>query len=561
MRGRKSGATVTKDDLTYSNLQTLLKPYAPKGRSESASFLNWFFENIYRLNDVDADDAICDEKNDKGIDGIYVDNTAQEVQFFQSKITQKDGRTLGDADLKAFSGALNQFRTADSIDAIIAGNANADLKRILTRQNVKQLVVDGYKVVGYFVANQDKDQNCVEYLQHVNDLTVYDREKIALEFIDFDASEGVKGKFGFDVSYAGLLEVAMDAGTKAYLFPAKASELIKLDGIEDDTLFKQNVRLTLGNTAVNKSISASISDKSEHKNFPLYHNGITLLCRSADFDKASDKLNINDYVVVNGAQSISTFYKNASSLSDDLRVFVKVIALVDNELSRKITINSNNQNAIKVRDLRSNHSVMLRLKAEFERSFPEYAFEIKRGEEAQPGKIIISNEDAGRLLMAFDLNQPYSSHQVYKVFDENYGDIFGRPEVTAGRIVFLSELFEHVSEGLKELDNVAMGGYALTRYFLLNVVRHIMDKSEAAKEIISSRTALDQKANRDRLLDQVPAVVSDLVIDFNYEIGEEAESLDYKRDLKSPERVRAWRNRLLSSYEKELKKGKASRFV
>jgi hypothetical protein len=204
---------------------------------------------------------------------------------------------------------------------------------------------------------------------------------------------------------------------------------------------------------------------------------------------------------------------------------------------------------------------MLRLKSEFESKFPDFAFEIKRGEETLPGKTVISNEDAGRLLMAFDLDQPYSSHQVYKVFDENYGDIFGRPEVTAGRIVFLNDLFSLIPEGLKDLNNVAMGGYALTRYFILNVIRHIMNKSEVAKEIITSRTALDDEATRTRLLSQVPPVISDLVIDFNYEIGEEGDSLDYKRDLKSPERVRAWRNKLLSSYEKELKKGKASQFI
>lgn len=270
-------------------------------------------------------------------------------------------------------------------------------------------------------------------------------------------------------------------------------------------------------------------------------------------------LKVTDYVVVNGAQSISTFFKNSSHLSDDLRVFVKVIALRDDELTRKITINSNNQNAINVRDLRSNHSIMLRLKAEFEKNYLDYHFEIKRGEEASAKKTI-SNEDAGRLLMAFALDQPFSSHQVYKVFDENYGDIFGRPEVTAGRIVFLHELFQSISKALEDLAHEPMGGYALTKYFLLNVVRHVMDRSDIARTIISSRSDLDSLENRERLLHQVPDVLSDLVIDFNYEIAEEGEGLDYKRDLKSPERVRAWRNKLLSSYEKELKKGKAAKF-
>ncbi|KVR54483.1 hypothetical protein WK18_30255 [Burkholderia ubonensis] len=203
---------------------------------------------------------------------------------------------------------------------------------------------------------------------------------------------------------------------------------------------------------------------------------------------------------------------------------------------------------------------MLRLKAEFEKSFSDYSFEIKRGEDAPSGKTIISNEEAGRLLMAFDLNEPYSSHQIYKVFDEKYGDIFGRPEVTAARIVFLFRLFDIVKDALKELNNEAMAGYALTRFFMLNVLRHIMEKSEPARLIITSKNELDDEENRERLLQQVPAVLSDLIVDFNYEINEEGEALDYKRDLKSPERVRTLRNRLLASYEKELKKGKASKF-
>ncbi|WFU08343.1 AIPR family protein [Rhizobium sp. CB3090] len=549
---------MTPNDLVYAELKKMLSRYAGKGRSESASFLNWFLENIYRLSDVDADDAICDEVNDKGIDGIYVDNTAQEIHFFQSKISQRDGRTIGDRDLKNFVGSIDQFRTPESIDLILNGNANQDLKKLINRTNLKQLLIDGYKLVGIFVANQDPDDNCREYIAHRDDIVIYDRDKIALEYIDFDADEGVRGQFEFDVSYAGCLQVEADDGMKIFMFPAKALELIKLKGIADTTLFKQNVRLTLGNTAVNKSIAKSISERSEHRNFPLYHNGITILCSSGEL--IGDALRVQDYVVVNGAQSISTFYKNSSSLSDDLRVFVKVIALRNDELARKITINSNNQNSIKARDLRSNHIIMLRLKAEFEKDQPEYSFEIKRGEETPEKKISITNEDAGRLLMAFDLNEPHSCHQVYKVFDEKYADIFGRPEVTASRVVFLHELFELIGKQIGDLKNEQMGGYALTKFFILNVLRHIMEMSPASKEIITSRSGLDSAENRDRLLKQAPAVIGDIVVDFNYEIQEDGDTLDYKADLKSPERTRSWRNKLLSSYEKELKKGKAAKF-
>lgn len=549
------------EDLHYANLQELIAPYVPKGRSESASFLNWFLENIYRLGDVAADDSICDEMNDKGIDGIYVDDTAQEVHVFQAKITQKPERTLGDADLKAFSGALLQFASADSIDLILNSNANDDLKRIINREKIRELITDGYVVKGIFVANLLPDQNCKEYLDHVDNIDLFDIQKIVLEHIDFDTDEGVKGDFEFDISYAGCLEVQGQAGVKTFVFPAKSTELVQLSGIIDDSLFKQNVRLTLGNTGVNKSIAASIADNAEHHNFPLYHNGITILCDSAELTENSQRLKITDYVVVNGAQSISTFYKNETKLSDDLKVFTKVIALRDEALARKITVNSNNQNSIKARDLRSNHGIMLRLKAEFEKDFPEYHFEIKRGESFDSSKIWMSNELAGRLLLAFDLNEPYSCHQVYKVFDDKYADLFGRPEVTAARIVFLKELHQLIGAQIKEIGHDQMAGYALTSFFVLNVLRHVMEMSEASKAAILDRAALSSKATRDALLAQAPGVLGDVLVDLKYEVGEKGAALDYKSDLKSPEQVRSWRNVLLSSYEKEMKKGKASIFV
>ena len=67
------------EELEYAPLIALLKPYVDKGRPVSIAFLNWFLEHIYRLDRVDAEDAICDKNNDRGIDGIYVDHDRGEI--------------------------------------------------------------------------------------------------------------------------------------------------------------------------------------------------------------------------------------------------------------------------------------------------------------------------------------------------------------------------------------------------------------------------------------------------------------------------------------------------
>lgn len=228
-----------------------------------------------------------------------------------------------------------------------------------------------------FVSNSERDGNTVEIEKHFDNLVVYAASDISRNYIDLNAAEGIKETFKFDSSYSGYIQFIVDKQTKVFLLAVPAKDLVKLTGIADGSLFSQNVRFSLGNTPVNKAIASSVSDREEHKIFALYHNGITLICTSAEADDSEKSISVSNYVVVNGAQSITTFFHNAGKLSDDLRVFVKIISLESEGLARKITINSNNQNAIKPRDLRSNHDIMLRLRAEFEKSGSGYEFDIK----------------------------------------------------------------------------------------------------------------------------------------------------------------------------------------
>jgi AIPR protein len=545
------------EELNYTNLAKLIKKYESKGRGESASFLNWFLEQIYRLDETAADDAICDRPNDKGIDGIYVDHTSNTIHLFSTKIAQKSGRTIGDVDVKNLQGSMAQFRSKKNVELVQSSKADPELKKIIDRERIANFVEQGYKVKGVFVTNKAPDKNTEEYLAHVKDIVVYDPIAIAREYIEFDAADGVEGTFTFLTDYAGILEFSVSNEIDVFLFPAAAKDLVKLDGIASGQLFNQNVRFSLGNTAVNKAIATSIANKAEHKYFPLYHNGITILCDAAK--KTEGRLKITNYVVVNGAQSISTFFGNEGTLSRDLRVFVKVICLRDEQLARKITLNSNNQNAIKPRDLRSNHDIMRRLKAEFAQH-QDYEFEIKRGEEFPTGKTVISNEEAGRMLLAFDQDEPYSCHQIYRVFDDKYSDIFGRPEVDANRIIFLYKIMLAIDAKLDEISHKQLAGYALTRFFLLSLVAHILEKFDSASKWLANKDTLRDVRKQKAVLDKLPALLDGIIVDLNYEIQEHGDNFDYKKDLKAPERVRFWRDAILRSYEKDLKKGKAVSF-
>ena len=418
------------DDLNYQHLtQQLLAPYKFEGRTESASFLAWFLENIFRLDDVAAADAICDGHGDRGVDGIYVDHDISEIVFLQSKVRQHEGRTVGDQPIRDFAGSISQFDTGDKIATAIRSSPGSELAALLTRTQAKLRLEEGYAIGRAFVTNSVVNESGLDAAGAL-DVRIYDRAAIANLFIEITAPEGVQGDAQFDISDSGHLEFNAGGDAKLYLITARASDLLKLNGLSDGKLFSQNVRLNLGSTKVNKDIQKTLSDQTKHIFFPLFHNGITIICDSLRVSN-QDTLHISDYVVVNGAQSLSVLYNARDKVSNDLRFIVKIIEIKNNnQLSGDITLFSNNQNAIKPRDLRSTHLLQTRLKEEFEQiDFENYRYLIKRGDDTTGEPI--SNEDAGRLLLAFDIQEPWSCHQIYKVFDEKYTEIFGRPAVNA----------------------------------------------------------------------------------------------------------------------------------
>ncbi len=544
-------------DLEFKNLaQNLLKPYKKRAATESAQFLRWFLENIFRLEIQDADDACVDNKQDKGVDGVLVNDGLEVVYVFQSKVRQKHGTKLGDTDLKEFSGTLKQFSSAETVQAILDGEANSELKATLIREQVKEKIAAGYTVEGVFCCNAELNDDGKSYLKAAQEISVYDATKIAAEFVDLDASVGIKEEFLFDVSDTEVLKYQTADGVSARIFLANALQLTHMKGIADQTLFSQNVRLALGNTKVNRSLVTSIRDKKEHKNFPLYHNGITVLCSSMGEPK-DGSLGIKDYVVVNGAQSLTSLLNSKASITADLRVLVKVVALGDDaELSEKITHNSNNQNAIKARDQKSNNPIQQRLKKEVTNlNYGDLVLEVKQGE-LIPKDNVLKNEDAGLALLAVDLGEPWTCHQKYKVMDESHAKIFGHVDVTGAKLVFSHLLVNSMLRVLDGFDDHVFGHYNLTKFFMAHAVSQIIREDDNLKAIFNDPKPLFVNGKIDEFVEVFVGIATTTVDDLNAEVVELSEegSFDHKRDLKSPTWCRTMTGKLVSAYKKDVKR-------
>jgi len=267
-------------------------------------------------------------------------------------------------------------------------------------------------------------------------------------------------------------------------------------------------------------------------------------------------------ILVNGCQSLNALYKNRRNITDNLRVLTKFIQTPpSSQLSELITRISNNQNGVKARDFKSNNQIQIRLQNEFNSLYPgRFFFEIKRGEDSR-GVPVISNELAGQYLMSFDLKVPWSTHRKYQIFEDKHSEIFGRPGVTAHRIVLCHVISTTIQEQQSLITNELFAKYVLTRFFILYIVRLILDNDETAKDVISvpEKYVHDEKT-MNAFVSAIGKLLDEVTTDLNAEIDQLGEDFDYRGKLRDEAWCKRLAHEIAATHKKLVTRGRMEPF-
>jgi hypothetical protein len=159
--------------------------------------------------------------------------------------------------------------------------------------------------------------------------------------------------------------------------------------------------------------------------------------------------------------------------------------------------------------------------------------------------------------MAFDLKEPWATHRKYQVFDEKHADLFGRPEVTADRIVMCHLMRKVVDDSIQRINNELFGKYALTRYFIFYILRTIFENDRVGKAML--RRPADfvrDEAQREKFVECISDIIRDVVVDINAEVDEYGEDFDYRGQLRSIDWVKENSRKIVSSYLKLVQRGR-----
>jgi|GEM_PF-1110963 len=556
------------DRPAFDDLESACSVYGAKGRAQSASLLLWFLEHILRLDEVEAQDAVCDASGDQGIDGLIVSEVDREIILLQSRRKKQLKGTLGDSDLRTFVGSKVHFASGATVRNLISTTEGTELHRLLVSHKIDEKIDAQYTLRLVFACNAPCDDNARRYIAAATAqdviLDVWDLTRLAPVLRQLKREWFVQDRFRAKLERAHFFVEGPKASPNLVIAAIRAQDLIKLPGISDFRVFAQNVRLGLGRTRVNRDIDRAVSNEDEHARFLQFHNGLTIVARELSI--GHNWLTMKNYSVCNGCQSLLSFWNNSSSLTPDLWVLVRLVKVgADRDLAESIAYRTNNQNPISLRDLSANDAVQLQLKAEFDGYFGDLCiYAIKRG--AASALDELPNETAGQLLLALYNGKPWSAHQKYRIF-EDFRVVIFRYGRTAPQIRLAQLLMTLVQAELSEIKNERIRKYGLTRFVALWLVGEVLRLSPDGGSLLDSPLPylrIRDDVGRDfenQLCEHLRPIVSSIVVDLDVAFEERGTGFDYKSALKSEKEVMSIRMEVLRGLKKDLRTGRMSAFT
>ncbi|OZD38989.1 hypothetical protein CH252_30990 [Rhodococcus sp. 06-1477-1B] len=500
-------------------------------RTESAALLAWFLINVWRMDPEDADSAICDGGGDKGIDALVVDDDLSELTVFQAKFVHDPSKkTQGDSDLKSLVGAAAWFDSPESVDKLLAAKPNQELKNLVVRQGVREKMVEGvHSVRLIFVTNAELDSAGRAYAEARKSgpppLAVWDRDKLT-EIAERTQRPALLADSRTLRSTSAPMVIDLTNQAKMAVCVIPASELVALPGIEDRALFSRNVRLFAGRTRINKELRNTVQNLDEHRLFPAYHNGMTLLTKKIG-DVTDASITLEGVGVVNGCQSLITLYDNKSALTDELQLIVKVVEVTeDDKVADLITYRSNNQNAVTLRDQRSSDGTMRDLQQGVADRFGSKFALVTRVGEVVNATETIENTLAAQLIMAAYLKEPWAAVRKVRLFDQDYRRIFNRT-ITPDRLYLLHLIDKAVGGRRDQLRPDLRASYASIRFSLVRLVCVVLEITDAGMRLLAEPEAWLPEEEA-AVVASLEAIAAEVVDSANYHVqAEMAEDSDY----------------------------------
>jgi hypothetical protein len=446
-------------------------------------FVAWYVRRILLQPREATKLAVVDGANDKKIDAIIIDDENRNVIIIQGKFFDSN------VDSEPLNEILSAWIRIQDLHSL-QNDCNDKLK-IQIESLRHALEEDEYNIVFELLttgtltesARRDFEAFSVK-LEQSKDLTasisLVDRGQLETRLMDAESKQlpFINHDVLLDPSKTMMFDIK---GIRSVIAALPLSECLKFPNIDDQKLFKKNVRQSLGWNTVNKKIRESLKGERP-QDFFFYHNGITAICSEFKLSDDKSKLFCKDLNVVNGCQSLTSIKKCSMDVQkiekDSGYILFRFYEIPQKELVDKISINTNSQSSVKPRDLKSNDKIILGLKSAYESMYHDGLLMNQRGMEI-PGNIdkskAIDVSELGKMIIAWQCQRPNISYNEKKLFDESYKNVFksGYDPVSMLTLNMWGSLIKEMWDTFN-LEDVLKASPGYVRYHLLYAISSLI---------------------------------------------------------------------------------------
>jgi AIPR protein len=475
------------------------KYYTQNFTNAGERFIAWYLRNIYLRTPVQARDDITDGQDDKGIDAIFIDDDQRQIIVIQGKFYNES--SVDHEPLQEILSAWLQLQDLESLQE----NANQRVK--IKLEAVRVALKDDYEIVfeivttGTLTNSAENDlvvfQDALENINHpIMSLTLVESHTLQTRLEEAAQRELPKLTHSLTLESGRYLALEI-ANYKTVLAAVPLAMCVNFPGIRDGSLFRKNVRQSLGLTnKVNKGLKQTLTGETPEYFF-LFHNGITALCDRLQLDPQTNRLELDGLSVVNGCQSLSTILacSEKAKAAKNGYVLFRFYEIPQRDVADKIGTNTNSQSAVKARDLRSNDKRILSLKRSFENTYRDGFMITKRGEKRPADRDEAKTIDVSQLVkwfMSWHCQRPNIAYNENRLFDEYFDKIMQSdypPQDLLALRFWASEIdkrWDNEDLGLHEQLQAASG---FTRYYLLFAVAFAFSVASNQQEKVPNPSA------------------------------------------------------------------------
>jgi hypothetical protein len=392
-------------------------------RQPGKAFVFWLAKNYFHIEDEDECEArISDGFNDEGIDGIFIDEEEGFVYIVNASTVTDFKRINGnipESDIKNLFAGYELITFGD-----YRGKVNPILEDLAKEYH--QMLNTGEFSVKLMFFSLTKPPVSKKYVKEF----CGKHASVEVDFIDFDATKAIYEHYlvyreppprKVTIEVIGKI-LQSTTEPQALVFTISGKTLANLFFTYGTRLFQRNVRYFL--TARAKSINFYIqqtASSEDSQRFWYYNNGVTAVCEKFKVAPNEQVVSVEKMQIINGAQTTYSLYKayQEKKLKDDVRVLFKIMESGEEEFIDNVTLYTNSQNPVNLRDLASRDTVQTKIQTQL--LTYKYFYEIKRGEfqalyetvEMKKKLLgdewkdkIISNERAAQTYLAFFVDRP-----------------------------------------------------------------------------------------------------------------------------------------------------------